>query len=476
MPHLKINRKLERLLTTSKPLKVAYGGRGSGKSIGFGDVFTMKMDTEKADVFCLREYQDSISDSVHRVFKSSIEKRLGLDGWDIQNNKIISPNGAQTTYKGASRNPDSIQSAQDYKYSWYEEAHRASQMSIDKLLPTILRTAGAECWFSANPQSSADPFSQRFLVPYLDRLNEQGYYEDDLHLIVKMNWRDNPWWNDEQESLRAWDYENMSRSKYNWIWEGEFNDEVDDALIKAEWFDAAVNAHVKLGITPSGATISAFDPADSGEDAKGFASRKGIYFHDVDEIEVADGNAACDSAITRAIAHNADLFVWDADGMGALLRRQIDAGLSGIKCDMRAYHGGGEVEDKKRVYDGMYATDSGDKAKTNADMFYNKRAQRGVQLAQMFYNTYQAVVEGRYIDPDTLISINPEINLLSKLRAEVCRIPVKDNLTGKIQLMPKQEMKNKHGISSPNMYDAMTMALEVPEVIEPVKINFKGFR
>ena len=59
MPHLKINRKLEPLVTTQKPIKVAIGGRGSGKSIGFGDVLTMKMDTEGADIYCLREFQDS---------------------------------------------------------------------------------------------------------------------------------------------------------------------------------------------------------------------------------------------------------------------------------------------------------------------------------------------------------------------------------------------------------------------------------
>jgi len=167
---LKVNRRLERLLTVHKPIKVAVGGRGSGKSIGFGDIFTMKMASEGADIYCLREFQDSITDSVHKVFRGSIHDRLQLKGWDVQETKIIAPNGARTVYKGANRNPDAMQSAQDFKYSWFEEAHRASQSSIDKLLPTIIRTPGAECWFSANPQSSADPFSQRFLVPYLGDL------------------------------------------------------------------------------------------------------------------------------------------------------------------------------------------------------------------------------------------------------------------------------------------------------------------
>jgi phage terminase large subunit len=205
MPTLRINKKLEPFLTKPKQLKIAIGGRGSGKSIGIGDALTFKMATEKADIYCLREFQDSISDSVHRVFEGSINDRLMLDGWNVQEKRIISPEGAQTAYKGAARNPNSIQSAQGYKYSWFEEAQTMSQASIDKLLPTILRNPGAECWFSANPQSSADPFSQRFIVPYLRELNKHGYYEDDLHLIIVVNWRDNPWWNIEQETLRKWE-------------------------------------------------------------------------------------------------------------------------------------------------------------------------------------------------------------------------------------------------------------------------------
>ena len=178
MPTLQVNKKLEKLFTATQQIIVIIGGRGSGKSIGVGDILTFKMATEDADIYCLREFQDSVTDSVHRVFEDSIKKRLKLSGWDIQKNTVISPDGAKTTYKGANRNPDSMQSAQGYKYSWFEEAHRASQDSIDKLLPTILRNPGAKCIFTANPQSSADPFSQRFITPYLSELEANGIYED----------------------------------------------------------------------------------------------------------------------------------------------------------------------------------------------------------------------------------------------------------------------------------------------------------
>ena len=41
--------------------------------------------------------------------------------------------------------------------------------------------------FCANPASSEDPFSQRFIVPFKSALDSCGVYEDELHLIIKMN-------------------------------------------------------------------------------------------------------------------------------------------------------------------------------------------------------------------------------------------------------------------------------------------------
>ena len=306
MPNLKVNKKLEPFLRKHKPIKVAIGGRNSGKSIGFGDIFTFKMATEGCDIYCLREFQDSITDSVHRVFKSSIEKRLELDGWTITENKVVAPNGAKTSYKGANRNPDAMQSAQGYKYSWFEESHRASQASLDKLLPTIIRNPGSECWFSANPQSSGDPFSQRFIVPFQDELAKNGYYEDDLHLIVVINWRDNPWYDESAEKLRQWDLENLSKAKYEWIWEGKFLDSVEDALIEAEWFDACIDAHKKLGFEPLGAKFAAHDPSDTGPDAKGFALRHGSVITHIEEKRDGDVHQGGDWATGLAVLHKAN--------------------------------------------------------------------------------------------------------------------------------------------------------------------------
>jgi len=462
---LKLNHKLLPFLTKPQPIKVAIGGRGSGKSIGIGDMLIFKMDTERCDVYCLREFQDSISDSVHRVFEGSINDRLKLTGWDVQNSKIISPYGNCTTYKGANRNPDAMQSAQGYKYSWFEEAHRASQSSLDKLLPTILRNPGAQCWFTANPQSSADPFSMRFINPYLEILNRDGVYEDELHYITVVNWKDNPWWNPEQEALRVWDYENISRAKYYWIWEGKFNDEVDRSIIKTEWFDAAIDAHklerLKNAFKPNGLKIAAHDPSDGGSDAKGYALRHGSVFTRICKMQGGEIDKGADWAIALAKSDGADWFTWDCDGMGAGLKRQVDQAFTGTKCQTHVFKGSLSGKGQDRAGE-KYQDNGKGQALTYQEVFKNNRAQYYKTLADRFYNTYKCVIEGQYIDPDDMISIDSDgVENMQELRSETCRVPAKPNNNGLFQVMSKQDMAGE-GIKSPNMTDAMMMATWFP--------------
>ncbi|MCZ6898343.1 MAG: PBSX family phage terminase large subunit [Betaproteobacteria bacterium] len=481
---LKVNNKLLPFITKPQPIKVAIGGRNSGKSLGMGDMLTFKMDTEGADIYCLREFQDSITDSVHKVFKGSIEERLNLQGWDIQENKIIAPNGARTTYKGANRNPDAMQSAQGYKYSWFEEAHRASQASLDKLLPTILRNPGAQCWFTANPQSSADPFSQRFIVPYLNQLQIDGFYEDELHYIVVVNWRDNPWWNKEGEALRKWDFEHLSRAKYDWIWEGKFNDSVDGAIIAPEWFDAMIDAHkiprLKKTFKPKGARIASHDPFDDGNDAAGYALRHGSIMLKIKSKDKGEIDECCDWATGQAIKDEADWFVWDGDGMGTGLKRQISDAFMGTHIQYHMFRGslsGSGQDNADKVY--MPLEDDKDtKPKTYAETFKNNRAQYYIGgLAFRAYNTYRCVVRKEYVDPDDMLSIDSEgVDNLIGLRAQMCRIPRKDNPNGLEQVMSKVEMK-KLGIDSPNETDSVMMSLFKPiakKVWQPITYSNKG--
>ena len=465
MPKLQIPEKLEPALFTNARLIVFIGGRGSGKSESTARLKLMKAQTEHADVLCGREFQNSIEDSVHKLFKGLISS-MGLKGFRVTDKKIDCRGGGGFRFKGFARNSGAIKSAQDFKYSWIEEAQDLSQKSIDDLLPTI-RSAGSKLYFTANPQSSADPFSKRFIVPYIDVLRRDGIYEDDMHLIIMMNWRDNPWFPIELEQQRLWDKENMSAAKYDHIWEGEFNDSVEDALITADWFDACVDAHIKLGFEARGLKMASHDPSDEGEDTKGYAMRHGSVVLRIEERATGNVNDGCDWATGLALNDGVDAFTWDCDGLGAGLLRQVNQAFDGKHTRVATFKGseGPDLPEAVFEYEEKSYENAAQNPKTNKQALKNKRAQYYHELRKRVLNTYNAVEHGQYCDPDKMISFSSEMPLLSALRSELCRIPVKPNANGLFELYTKQVMKDKFKIKSPNLADSAMMLMRQPHIM-----------
>ncbi len=465
---IQIPPRLEPILHTRAKVIVLIGGRGSAKSETVGRVTTMWAETEQADILCGREYQNSIDDSVHKLLKGLIDT-LGIPDSDVNitDKKIDFTGGGGFRYKGFARNSAAVKSAQGFKYAWIEEAQDLSQQSIDDLLPTI-RLGNSKLLFTANPQASNDPFSLRFIAPFQKELDRDGYFEDNMHLVIMINWRDNPW-HGELEEQRLWDKEHMSSAKYDHIWEGAYNDEVEDAIISADWFDACVDAHIKLGFKPRGAKVVSHDPSDKGPDPKSLCHRQGSVILDVQEKETLDANDGMDWACEYANEHNADLFIWDGDGLGAPLRRQVRMAFDGTRTDYRMYKGSEDPDRPLRIYEPVEGEDNR-KGRTNKDTFKNKRAQYYWTLRDRCYNTYRAVVHGDHMEQEKMISFSSSIKDLKKLRSEICRIPRKHNPNGLIQIMTKVEMK-RIGIASPNMADATKMSLEVPKVKKPARVS-----
>ena len=459
MPTIQLPRKMQPILATKARIIVLIGGRSSGKSEGVARFLMMKSQTESADVLCGREYQNSIDDSVHKLLTGLIVK-LDVQGVESTEKKIDFIGGGGFRYKGFARNSAAVKSAQDFKYSWIEEAQDLSEKSIEDLLPTI-RATDSKLIFTGNPQASADPFSQRFIVPFKKALDRDGYYEDDMHLIIMMNWRDNPW-HGELEKQRLWDKENLSRAKYDHIWEGAFNDEIDDSIIKAEWFDAAIDAHKKIGFKPRGATIASHDPSDEGLDDKAFGVRKGSVLLDIKSKATGDANEGADWAADEADEYKPDYFIWDCDGLGISLKRQFSASFSGKKTELILFKGSESAEYPDEIYQPIESVHK-DQQKTNKETFRNKRAQYYWRLRDRFYNTYRAIEHGEYINTEDMISISSEIKEIQQLRSEVCRIPKKPNGNGLIQIMTKKEMKEKHKIASPNLADTLMQLMYIPE-------------
>ena len=459
MPSMECPRKLLPFIQKEKRFKIALGGRGSGKSMTFADICLMDAQTKNVKTACFREFQSSIDDSVLSLLGDEVD-RLGLTGFEVQQNKVLHNSVEMFKFRGLARNPSAIQSMHGFNRFWVEEAQTISAKSLKALTPT-LREEGSEIWMSANPMSSADPFSQRFIKPFEKQLIKNGFYEDDLHLIVMINYCDNPFFPEVLEKERAFDESNLSTAEYNHIWLGGYNDEVQGSIIPVDWFNAAIDSHIKLGFKGQGSLIASHDPSDEGGDSKGYALRHGSVVLEVSENPTGDVNEGCDWAIEKAVKAGADYFAWDCDGLGITLKRQVNQALSGKKIEPILFKGSEGVERPEEAYQSTEGEDRA-KVKTNKQTFKNKRAQYYWRLRDRFYNTWRAVEKGEYIGPDELISLSSSIDDIDTLRSEVCRIPKKPNANGIIQIMSKIDMA-KLQIASPNMADSLMMTMMVPD-------------
>ena len=467
MPKMRLPTKLLPLIERPKRFKILIGGRGSGKSMSVGDICLMDAQTKGIKTACFREFQISMDDSVHSLLSGEIA-RLELQGFEVQQTVIKHSGQDAFKFRGLARNPEGIKSMYGFERFWVEEAQTLSFNSLKALTPT-LREEGSEIWMTANPRSAVDPFSQRFIKPFEKELRRNKYYEDDLHMIIWVNFDDNPMFPDVLEQERLYDKANMSPALYNHIWLGEYYDEVEDTIIPVEWFDAAVDAHEKLGFKPEGAVIAAHDPSDEGGDSKGYAVRRGSVILDVCEMVTGDTNAGMDWALDKARTDGADWFVWDCDGLGVSLKRQVDTALEGTKVQFEMFKGSQTPDDPESLYNN---------AKSNRDTFMNRRAQYWWKLRDRFEATHRAVTKKQYINPDELISLSSNILTIDQLRSEVCRIPQKRNNNGKIQIMSKIDMAKKpYELPSPNMGDSLMMAMFSPKIRaqQAKKINFKGW-
>ncbi len=472
--------KAEVILKSNKRFIVLLGGRGSGKSVVVTDIRVAAAKDNGSKTYFLREFQSSIKNSVYSLVKDEIA-RHGYDGFTVLNQSIGFKDASAFEFAGLARNVDSVKSTHGFECFAVEESQFVTQTSLDSLTATLRNKPknglplkfvsviddidsnanidNISMIFVANPGSSEDPFSKRFIEPFKSQLDKDGIYEDDLHLIVKMNCTDNPWFDDSGlDGERQWDLEHRSSAFYEHKWAAEYNDSVDDGLIMSEWFDACIDAHLKLGFKPEGEKIAAFDPSDTGPDSKGYAMRHGSVFLSVEEKTDGDVNEGGDWATGLAIQQGVNYFTWDCDGLGVGLNRQMASTLTPKGIRIAQYKGSESPDNPESVYKPAlgYAING---VKLVKDTFRNKRCQYYYSLQDRCYNTYRAVVHGEYLDPAKLVSFSSNITELKKLRAELCRMPVKPNDNGYLDLYTKQEMKNKFKIKSPNLGDAVKMSL-----------------
>ena len=199
--------KLQCLFQPSR-YKVLKGGRGGAKSWGVARALLLRGAKQNLQILCVRELQNSIEESVHKLLSQQIDL-LGLAGlYVIEKRHIYCPmTGTMFSFEGIARNVNRIRSFEGVDICWVEEAHKVSRGSWRVLIPTI-RKEGSEIWITFNPELETDETFMRFVKD-----------PPESAIVVDINWRDNPWFPDvlraELERDKARDYD-----EYMHIWEG----------------------------------------------------------------------------------------------------------------------------------------------------------------------------------------------------------------------------------------------------------------
>lgn len=203
--------------------KGAFGGRGSGKSIGFASMAVVECLQAPHRFLCCRELQTSIDDSVHSEITAAIE-RLGVEREFVIGRKYIRAkrSGGEFLFEGLRYNYREIKSKQGITRCWVEEAEAVSEESWRTLIPTI-RAAGSQIWLTWNPERKDSATHRRFI----DSPPENSR-------IVRLNWRDNPWFPAELEEERRED-QRRDPDLYAHVWEGELLTRSDAQVLNGKW-------------------------------------------------------------------------------------------------------------------------------------------------------------------------------------------------------------------------------------------------
>lgn len=280
--------------------------------------------------------------------------------------------------------------------------------------------------------------------------------------VFWFHWRDDP--RKDEENWYAKQVEELDAVTLAQEVDINFMASATGILIPAEWVNSAFDAHVVLGITPTGGRDGAMDVADEGIDKNAFGTKHGILLEEVEDWsgQGDDIFGSVEYAFSLADAAGLDGFRYDADGLGAGVRgdarvineKRKEAGRRQLA--VTPFRGSGKVEDPKKQI--PTATIGGNRdriERTNEDFFYNAKAQGYWDLRVRFQRTHRAVqlvkAGGKNpYHPDDLISINSKMRNRTRLQQELSQPTYSPSTIGKIVVD-----KQPDGTKSPNLADVV---------------------
>ncbi len=358
-------------------------------------------------IACMREVQESIKDSVHKLLSDRISF-YDLNEYKVMETQIINKiTGTTFIFKGLQeQNAGNIKSLEGVDIVWLEEAQKISKKSWDILDPTI-RKSGSEIWISMNREEENDPVWKAV-----------GANPDKRTLVVKVNYTDNPFCPEEIKYL-AEKCRNEAPEDFEHIWMGAPVYAGSHKLIDAKTVREAIRTELYNSSSP---LIIGIDVARFGDDRSVFCFRRGRLCVEFKSFDKFDNVAVANQATYYIREHKPARVFIDAGGVGG--------GVVDILND-RGF--------KKIVRAVMFG------AKALADeRYHNRRAEMWDELRQ-------------WLQSVPAVKIPDDENLCAELTA----VNKKYDSRGRLQLEEKDEIKRRLG-RSPDMADALALTFAEP--------------
>ena len=413
--------------TNFKPLlldhyryKLYWGGRAGGKSYAFADCILLKARMSNLFIACVREIQESIRDSVHKLLCDRINY-YGFDDFKVYDDKIENiVTGSKFVFKGLrDQDKQKIKSLEGVDICWVEEGQSITKGSWEVLDPTI-RKEGSEIWISMNREEENDPIWKAVAAK-----------PDDRTLVVKVNYYDNPHCPEEMKYL-AEKCKQENLDDYEHIWLGAPVNQGSTKLIAVKDVMKAFEQKMSNSTSP---LVVGVDIARFGDDKTVLCFRRGRYCFDMKEYSGLD-TVALANLLTKVIKESTPARVFlDLGNTGA--------GVYDILVD-RGY---------AKIVRGV---NFGAKA-INDDRYANKRAEMWDSANQWL----KSELPVQLVNNDELLD-------------DLCSVNKQYDIKGRLQLEPKEKVKERIG-RSPDKADAFVLTFAEPVYdngdTRPVGIN-----
>ena len=400
------------------------GGRGGGKSQAVSRFILYLAEQYNLRIVCGREIQNSIKESVYSLLTDLITQ-YNLNYQVFAKSIVSRVTKTEINFRGfREQGAFNIQGMEAIDVVWIDESQALTKQTLDVLIPTI-RKDSAKIIFTMNRFVRNDPAYSQFINR-----------EDCLH--IHLNFNDNPFCtnalkNEAKECLKK------SEQDYNHIWLGLPLDKTEDAVFSHDELESARKAEYPLrpGFTTR---VGGFDIARFGDDKCAYVGieQVGVLHWNVfkvDQWDHKDLDYTKGRIFTMSMEDNLNRAVIDEDGMGA-----------GPLDNLVAIEKNKAPEDK--VFCGFRNPSLG----YQTDKWYgNPRTANTYKLKDMILKGHICIKDDGLLEE------------LATLRYEY-------DHNQRRTLISKDRMK-KDGYKSPNMADALIMAVSV---IDEVIVNQKN--